>query len=532
MRYLFEDCVLDVDKRELRRGADVVSVTPQVFDLLNYLIRNREHVVTKADLISAVSQGRIVSDAALTTRMNAARRAIGDSGEEQRLVKTLPRRGFRFVCSIKEVSVSAHAGPVDIVKATSRPTLTLPDKPSIAVLPFANLSGDPQQEYFADGITDDITTELSRFAELFVIARNSSFHYKRLRPEVGQIGRELGVRYILQGGIRRSGPQIRISAQLIDAATGAHRWAERYDRHLEDVFAVQDEVARGIVTTLVAHVNRAETERTRLKPPETWQAHDYCLRAIDVWVSFWSSLKRDELYQMRSLLEHALTIDPNYARIYSLLALAHFLAWNHPLDSSYLNPMVLDRAHQLALQAVRLDGNSSEAHGMLGLMLVWKRQHDAAIAEFERAARLNPNFAQWNFAWVLIFAGEAARAIDVCHTCMRHDPFYLPFTPACLALAHFTLGRYAEALPLVRESISRSPNYRGAHLIAAATYAHLGQMEEARHEAKEVLRLEPLHTIEGTAKRIMVFKHRHDAERFFYALRKAGLPERQQGREK
>jgi adenylate cyclase len=179
--------------------------------------------------------------------------------------------------------------------------LELPDKPSIAVLPFANMSGDPNQEYFSDGITEDIITELSRFSELFVIARNSSFTYKGRAIDVRQVGRELGVRYVLEGSIRRAGDRVRITGQLIDAATGAHRWAERYDRKVEDIFAVQDEVARTIVAILVVHVNRAEVERVLLKPPKSWQTHDYYLRASSALASFWSSFHPQDLYRTRSL---------------------------------------------------------------------------------------------------------------------------------------------------------------------------------------------------------------------------------------
>jgi len=193
---------------------------------------------------------RIVSDAALTTRINVARNAIGDSGYDQRLIKTLPRRGFRFVGAVQEGAAAAVAPtPME----APRPLPALPDKPSIAVLPFANLSSNPEQEYLADGIVQDVITELSRFSELFVIARNSSFQYKGKSADVRQVARELGVRYVLEGSIRHGGKRIRIAAQLIDAATGAHRWAERYDCKLEDVFAVQDEVVRTIVTILAAH---------------------------------------------------------------------------------------------------------------------------------------------------------------------------------------------------------------------------------------------------------------------------------------
>ena len=281
MRYLFEDYVFDMGTHELRRGEVPVAIEPKVFDLLAYLIENRQRVVSKDDLIAHVWDGRIVSDSALFTRINMARSAIGDSGETQRLIKTLPRKGIRFVAAVREEEDPSGI-PATATEGEASPAgLALPDRPSIAVLPFDNVSGNKDQDYFCDGITEDIITELSRFSDLFVIARNSSFQYKGKAIDIRQVGRELGVRYVLQGSIRRDGDRVRISVQLIDAMTGTHRWAERYDRKLEDVFAVQDEVARTIVAILAAHVNKAEIERTLNKPPETWQAYDYYLRAAD-----------------------------------------------------------------------------------------------------------------------------------------------------------------------------------------------------------------------------------------------------------
>src|SRR3954453_19682836 len=215
LRYLFENYAFDTIRRELHRGADVVSVAPQVFDLLDFLIRNRERVVSKDDLINAIWNGRVVTDAALTTRLNVARSAVGDTGEEQRLIKTLPRKGFRFVGSVREAQGPTGTEVADSPAEPPRPILTLPNKPSIAVLPFANLGSDPEQEYFADGVVEDITMALSRFPWLFVIARNSSFTYKGRAVDVKQVGRELGVRYVLEGSVRKTGPRMRISGQLI-----------------------------------------------------------------------------------------------------------------------------------------------------------------------------------------------------------------------------------------------------------------------------------------------------------------------------
>jgi adenylate cyclase len=522
--YLFEDFVLDTDKRELRRGADVVSVAPQVFDVLDYLVRNRERVVSKDDLVTAIWEGRIISDAALTTRLKAVRSAIGDSGEGQRLIKTLPRKGFRFVGRVQEEQGPDRTPGGGTPVEPPRPALALPDKPSIAVLAFTNMSGDPGQDYFSDGITEDIITELSRFSELFVIARNSSFQYKGKSPDIRQVGRELGVRYVLEGSIRRAGDRVRISAQLIDAVTGAHRWGERYDRELKDVFAVQDEVSLAIVAILVAHVNKAEAERTLLKPPVTWQAYDFFMRASDIWSAF--SFNVADLYEVRRLLDHSIALDPHYARAYAILSNTHLTAWAFPLNEDHLSPVALERAHRLARKAVQLDPNLPIAHARLGHVLTMEGQHEQSIAAFERAIALNPNFTDWRFGTALQRAGEPARAIQVIAAHMRYDPFYIAIAAGHLGLARYMLREYPQALPPLRECTSRAPNVSLGHVWLAANLAQLGQLDEAHAEAAEVLRIDPNYTIDGTQRRLARFKRPEDAEHLFDGLRKAGLPER------
>jgi adenylate cyclase len=522
LRYLFEDFSLDMDRRELRRGGATISVTPQVIDLLAYLIRNRDRVVSKNDIISAVWDGRVISEAALTTRINAVRRAVGDSGEEQCLIKTLPRKGFRFVGGVREASgqIASLARPPG--EATS--SLPLPDKPSIAVLPFTNMSGDPEQEYFSDGITDDIITELSRFSDLFVIARNSSFQFKAKPADIRQIGRELGVRYVLEGGIRGIAGRVRINAQLIDATTGAHCWAERYDRQLEDVFAVQDEVARTIAAVLAAQVNRAEAGRTLLKPPTTWQAYDFYMRGADVLASFQSTYKVAELYEARRLLERCLSLDPSYARGHAACSVTWISAWINSLDGDFLSPVALDRAHQLAQHSVYLDRNLPQGHAQLGYVLAFEAQHDLSIAEFERAFELNPNFTDRRFAAALIFAGQFDRAVQCIHAHKRADPLYFPIASGFLGLALYLLRRYSDALTPLLDCVSRSPDLRDGHVWLAATYAQLGETEQARRQATEVLRLEPTYTAERTARPIMRFKNALDAHHLFEGMHKAGLP--------
>jgi adenylate cyclase len=358
-------------------------------------------------------------------RVGLARSAIADSGQEQRLIKTLPRKGLRFVGVVREEQPTTEA-TAPRAAYLPRSLHALADKPSIAVLPFANMSGDPEQDYFADGITDDIITELSRFSELLVIARNSSFQYKGKSVDVRQVGQELGVLYVLEGSVRRSGDCIRIVAQLVDAVSGAHRWAERYDRKLAHIFAIQDDVVRTIAPVLAAHVNKAEVERTQLKAPSAWQAHDFYLRGSETLRAYLSSYDADNLREARELFVQALAADPCYARAYPDLSFTHWTAWFNRVDHDFLKPEALDQAYRLARKAVQLDPNLPQARAQLGMVLTFMRQHDEAIAAFERARSLNPNFNDWRFASTLVYAGEASRAVAVTDALVRLDPFYVP----------------------------------------------------------------------------------------------------------
>jgi TolB-like protein/tetratricopeptide (TPR) repeat protein len=404
------------------------------------------------------------------------------------------------------------------------PPLALPDKPSIAVLPFENLSGDPKQEYFADGVAEDILTELTRFSDLFVIARNSSFRYKGKAVDLRQVGRELGVRYVLEGSIRRGGDRVRISAQLIDCGTGAHRWAERYDRELKDVFTIQDEVARTIAAVLAAHVNKAEAERTLLKPPTTWQAYDHYMRAAAAWALFQSSWKLDQLLETRRHLADSLKIDPKYARAYSLLASTHRVAWLNPVNDEYLSPATLDRAIALARTAIELAPNLPEAYAELAYNIIRKRDFDAATVAAERAIALNANFADYRVAQVFYSVGQAAKAIEIAKTQMRLDPFHPHFAPLIAGIAYYLLKEYQEAQRWLREATGRAPNHQYGHAFLAAAYAQVGRVEDARAEAAEVLRVNPKYTI-GKQQQVSIFRHAEDVEHLIDGLRKAGLPE-------
>jgi adenylate cyclase len=538
MMLQFEGYILDIARNALRAADREIALRRKSFELLRYLVENADRLVTKEELLKAIWPDVTVSDESLTHCVSEVRQALGDV--DQAIIKTIPRRGYRFAAPITRVVEAPQPAPpvTEPPQAWFEPSPRPPSpppagagegregaRPCVAVLPFANFSGDPEQEYFSDGMTEDIITELSRFSELLVIARNSSFQYKGRAVDIRQIGQELGARYVLEGSVRRSGERIRIAAQLIDAMTGAHRWAERYDRELRDTFAVQDEVARSIVTLLAAHVNRAEIERALLKPPAAWEAYECYLRGAEAFFLHTTRRTKVSLYDARRLLERSLAIDPGYVRAAAMLSRTHLHAYMEPFDGDYLSHAALDRALELAETAVHLDDRLPQARAQLGDVLLYKRQHNASIAEYERAAALNPNFIDYRYAKALIYAGEPARAIEVLEAGLRFDPFQpLIWSTSWLGFANFMLRRHGEAVRLLRECALRLPNLQWPHLWLAAALAQAGQIEEARREAAEVLRINPAFTIESW-NRLNVFRDPQDAEHRIDGLRRAGLPE-------
>ena len=318
MIFQFEHFVLNTKSRELHRGSIPVQIAPQVFDLLEFLVRNHERVVSKDDLTEAVWDGRIVSDSALTTRINAVRRALGDSGEAQHYIKTIPRKGVRFVAPVQELaSTGTKTDAAATIRSAAPP---YPDRPSIAILPFSNMSDDRDQEFLADGMVEDIITTLSHVSSLFVVARNSSFAFKNKSPDIREVGRQLGVRYVLEGSVRRSTDRLRITAQLIDATDGKHVWAERYDRRLQDIFDIQDELTKEIVTALRIKLTDGEQASVWLRSTNNIEAWGYAMRGADhLWRGTAASMS-----EARSLLERAVAIDPTYAKAMALLALTYY----------------------------------------------------------------------------------------------------------------------------------------------------------------------------------------------------------------
>ena len=520
----FEDFTLDVARGCLRTADRDIELRPKSFDVLRYLVESGGRLVTKDEVIKSVWPNVIVTDESLAQCVSEIRHAIGD--DRQTIIKTVPRRGYRFAAPVSKSEAGAGASAASSgPKAVSRPALKPVERPSIAVLPFVNLNDDPQQDYFSDGITGDIITELSRFSDLAVIARGSAFQYKGKAVDVRQVGRELGVRYVLEGSVRRNEKRIRITAQLVDAVNGAHRWAERYDRDLKDAFAVQDEVVRTIVAILQVRVAEAEMERTLLKPSATWEAYDYYLRGAEAWAVGFAQRPMSSFYEARRCLEKSIAIDPGYARAHVVLGRTYTYTYVEPRDGDYLNPAALQRADELARTAVQLDAMLPQARTLLGAVLIFERRHDEAIAECEKAFAFNPNFSDHGFGLCLVFAGKPERAIKVMQASTRLEPFRNATRLAYMGNAYYMLGRYDDAIPLLRESAGQMPNLRITQLWLAAAYAQAGRVMEARAAADEVRRIEPDFTIERW-KRTAVYRRPEDAERLFDGIRKAGLPER------
>ena len=518
LRYLFEDYAFDPDRRELYRGAEVVPIAPQVFDLLDYLIRNRERVVSKDDLINAVWNGRSVSDAALTTRLNVARTTIGDSGEEQRLIKTLPRKGFRFVGTVVEVQERECTAVPDNAVEPPNSALTLPDKPSIAVLPFQNMSGDPNQDYFADGIVDEITTALSRFKSLFVIARNSSFTYKGKAVDIKQIGRELGVRYVLEGSVRKVAGKVRIIGQLIDAGTGVHLWADRFEGDLGDVFTLQDRMTESVVSAIEPKVFQTEIDLATHRTNNA-NAYDLCLRATPHLHSFTRGGSAEAL----RLVSRALESDPRYAFAATLAGSCHLQnvtqGWAADPKSEFAEGL---RLLQLALS---IDGNDHLALSMLGYAAGWSGDFDTAIEMVDRAVASNPNAAfAWGLrGWAYRVAGKPEEAIRSFERAVRLSPFdpLLFVRLTGMGVAFVGLGRFDDAVAAAKKALSQNRTFAAAYRCLTTALAHLGREAEAREAAARLLELEPDFRISEWVARS---GRRHDDQMFIDGLRKAGLP--------
>jgi TolB-like protein/Flp pilus assembly protein TadD len=513
LQFRFGDHSLDTDRRELRRGDTLVALEPQVFDLLVYLVQNRDRVVSKDDLLEAVWDGRIVSESALTSRITAVRKAIGDDGGTQRLIRTVPRKGLRFIGEVREEVEAPLAPP-------PAPRL------SIVVLPFENLSNDPEQEYFADGITDDLTTDLSRISGSFVIARSTAFTYKGKPIDVKQISRDLGVRYVLEGSVRRSGNRVRVNAQLIDGATEAHLWAERLDRDIGDLLALQDDITSRIANELNIELIAAEAAR----PTEHPDALDYILRGR---ATLAKPRTRDNYAEAVALFERALALDPRSLDAQSQLVIA--------LTARVLDQMTastaadIARAETLIRRVMTIAPLSPLTYFAKGQLLRVQRRYAEAIPEYEAAITLNRNWvnAFGNLAECKLFAGSIDHVIPLHEQAIRISPRdpSISIWYFRIGVAHLLQSHIDEAIVWFEKARSANSELPYAHSHLASACALNGETERAAIELAEARRLSGDNRYSSFARLkalqywgVPKIRALYEAT-YFAGLRKAGMPE-------
>jgi TolB-like protein len=495
---------LDVRGRTLYRDGNGVALGSRSLDILCALATSSGELISKDDLMARVWPGVVVEDNTVQVHVSALRKALGEASGGPRFIVTVPGQGYRFVAE------PAEASPA------------LPDKPSIAVLPFQNFGGDVQ-DYFADGMVEDIITALTRFPALFVIARNSSFTYKGRSVDIRQVGRELGVRYVLEGSVRRSDDRLRITGQLIDTATGAHLWADRFDGGMADIFALQDEVAARVVAAIVPKLERAEIERANRKPTASLQAYDHYLRGL-------AAYHRETIVDnatARSCFVRAIALDAEFAAAHAMAAMCYSQCKRNgwPLDET----LAQNETTRLAWRAAGLAPDDAAVLSTAGIALGYIAQDvEAARGLIDRALELNPNLATaWSSsAWVYAWAGESDRAIAHAERSMRLNPLdpLLPAMEYAIAIAHFMASRYDLAIAWSERAILKRSNNMRAMRILAASHALAGRLDAARDAAIRLRASDPMGSV-AEIMRVTPFRRPDDRERYRHGLILAGLAE-------
>jgi TolB-like protein len=506
------------------------------------LAERAEKLVFKQELFERVWGGLAVSDDALTSCIQELRRALGDDARAPRYIETRHRRGYRLMEPVTVVGESAELAGTAIAPPPGPPSLVgqiaevealdaahaglrqgwslpLPDLPSIAVLPFVNMSGNPDQEHFADGITEDLITGLSRIHWLFVIARNSTFQYKSKCPDIRLVGRELGIRYVLEGSVRRQGKRLRVSAQLVDAVTGGHHWAEKYDRKLGDIFAVQDEITRSVAGAIEPRLLAAEGLRALSRSAAELDAWEHVARAQ---AHFWRMTLADH-EAAAGILERAVEAHPDYAPARSLLGFrlvfAAHMGW---VDREH----GLATGHRHAVCAIALDDRDPWGQIALGYWAMMERRTEESIAAFRRAVGLNPNSAAAHgyLSHIFAFAGQDREAIEHGEEAIRLSPLdpEMAFFLGGIAVAHFTADRFAEAVRYTTEALRLRPGFQGAQRLRCASLAQAGRIDEARAYLPTVRRDQPQLSIDWIRASVP-FQTQQLMERFLEGMHKAGL---------
>jgi TolB-like protein/Tfp pilus assembly protein PilF len=468
VRYLFGEHSLDVDRRELRRGGDQIEIQPQVFDIIVYLVQNRDRVVSRDDLIARIWGGRIVSNAAVDTRISAARQALGDTGGARRFILTVQRKGVRFIAEVKEDATPA-APTLRPGSAEASPSFA---RPAIMVLPFRNISGEPSEDYFTDALTINLTSDLSHMRDIVVISAATALTYKGSAPNTREIGRELGVRYLVDGSIGRRGNLVRTNVELLDAASGAQLWADRFENQMEDLGSLEDTITGRIAESLNVQLVRAEGHRVdRVPQPDALELR---LRATSL---FFSSVAPEHTLATRQLLQRSAALDPGsvetWARLGQLVASDYMLNWNNTGEEE------LRDAETAVCKALLIDPNYALAYVAHGLIERAHGAHHSALEAFTRAIELDRNFA---FAYAhkgnqLILVGRPAEAPPLVEQAIRLSPldpsigmFYW-----IIGRAHFFTGQYDEAIPWLRKSVATRSNlwFNQLYLVSACALADM-----------------------------------------------------------
>jgi TolB-like protein len=530
--FRFGNFEIDAARQELRRAGEAVHIEPQVFDLLVHLVQNRDRIVSKDELIDTIWRGRAISEAALSSCVSAARRALDDNGNDQALVRTLHKRGFRFVGDVDESSAPAAitAGRSPLMQlalpdaagavSTAEPA-PLSDRPSIAVLPFENMSCEEDQEYFADGLTEDIITGLSRQPWFSVIARNSSFTYKGQAVDVRDVAAQLGVRYVLEGSVRKAANRVRVTGQLIDAANGNHLWAEKYDRELADIFALQDDITNRVIGSVSPHILVAEAARVERKPPLSIDAWDLVMQSVPhMW-----RMNTQEHARAQALLRKAIELDGNYAHAHALLGWTYVSMFN--LDTRRPIGEFTEEALAAGARAIALDDEEPWAHLVLGLGHARRRRPRLAFRHLTKSVELSPSFALGyaGLGYALACGGQpesGLQALEDAHRLSPRDPFLAIYAPTVRYMALFALERYEEAIAVCRATTAIHPNHAGAWRLMTVSLGLLGKIDEARNALAHTQMLQPdlssAHVESNT-----VYANPADRSRFIEGLRKAGL---------
>jgi TolB-like protein len=526
LTFRFAEYEIDVARHELCRRGKLVPIEPQVFDLLVHLVRNRNRTVNKSELVEFVWKGRIVSEATLSSRVSAARQAIGDNGADQVFIRTYYKRGFRFVGDVYETiaPLGLPAGnPMRSVACTGD-TLAAPapvDRSSVAILPFQNMSGDPRQDCLADGLSEDIITGLSRQQWFSVIDRNTSFAFKGEGIDVRKLARELGVRYVLEGSLRRAADRVRISAQLIDATRCIHVWANRHDTMFVNGFDRQDDITSRIVDSVKSQIILAEAARLRRKPLQNIEASDLVMQALPhIW-----RMSASEQRLAQDLLRQALMLDDKYAHAYALVGWTYVNLFN--LDSPAPIGEVTEKAFDAAAKALILDDRDPWAHLVLGLSHARRRRCEMAIRHLSKCIELNPNFALGYAGLGYAFAccGKPECGLESLEHARRLsplDPFLAAYEPVVRYMALFALERYEETTTVCRSMAVQHPNHAGTRRLMTVSLGLLGKIDEARESLTQTLTLQPDLSSDHVANNT-VYANPSDRSRFLLGLQKAGL---------